>query len=1159
MPISTIFSNLFSSKEQQQGYTWQADETEGLILSASATAIQAIDAGKADQVSSYQHIALNMLAEEREAEPIPNGFIIPSEVVVKLDDITREMLALPQQWEGKINADIRSTTGKSNFNVVLKVQDRQGNFTGSYSVTGPVLKLSSTQQFLLTPPQLIIFSAIEEHKSSDKTEYDNLKLILSLQDAQKAGAEIKLGQFEKLDIKAPESISIEAELDQNGNLILTPNMGQDADNETVQKVLGQLRSPKAKALRVNDEIILFDKERLNAVHEILSNRVIPKDKVEHFLKNPTAYINAAYVDLEIGFSVRVQGATAFKHAYFGETDEAETDWFGAKTSTENILPISKLIDFIHDPDKFSQFKAEYADAVQSGSDSIDFAKKIFDINDPEAVEKTLKSIEEKLLHGGADPADDPQYKEPEEEKAKPERIVVDIALNDENLDIASPTLEKSIDEILYPADQLTWSNYLRTPFPHQETGVRWILGLTQAKEHYEGGLLADDMGLGKTFMALSAVDQLYKIKNQTNDTKKPCLLVAPLSILQNWKDEVEKTFSSSPFVDIVLLQANGDLPRFRVGGVETRQHIEETNQYPDDDNVVKESGEIKYSLNVGKKFLEERLDVPQRFVITTYQTLRDYQFSLCTIDWGMVIFDEAQNIKNPNALQTRAAKGLKADFKLVATGTPVENSLKDFWCLMDTACPGHLGSYQNFRESYVLPILQAAGDEIEDVRGLAGRQLRLSVGPLMLRRLKEDNLEGLPQKNIYVGIQAKEWEYLPSLNKIMNGPQLDIYDATLKVQSEADSNVVLGALQRLRDVSLHPQLADRGMLKIPKKDNSFKALLQESGKIQSLLTVLADIKKRDEKCIIFAVNKRLQQFLSLALGRYFELGPLPIINGDTKAVAKKDTAITRKSIIKDFENHAGFHIIVMSPVAAGVGLTVVGANNVIHLERHWNPAKEAQATDRVYRIGQKKDVNIFVPILHHPLHESFDVNLHHLLSKKTLLKDAVVTPEQAVPNPGGFDNHGFEPSARFTKNDLYRISWEQFEALVAELLFKEFRANKSYLTQSGSDYGADVVIMKDSTIHLIQCKHTQSGRYDGYKAIQEVHSARVKYSQGLNKKVGSLIFATNAKSLSPNTKKTAKQYDVQIFSYNDFVDLLDTHKITFENIFNRLNKSRYQV
>ncbi|MFT5700279.1 MAG: SNF2 family DNA or RNA helicase [Desulforhopalus sp.] len=1157
MLVKDILEKLFSGNEKRNGYSWEAD-SQGINLHVSSSTTDSITAGNAGLLVTHQHVALRMLVEQGSIEAIPYGFLIPTEVAVSLDRITKDILTLPPDWAGRFEADIQGETGRSNFAVILKIKNEGGPLTRAYTLTGPILEFSATQQFILTPAQQLIFGALTAHTSSEKSEYENLRLLLGLQDGQDAGANIDLAHFERLDIKAPESISIEAELDEKGNLILTPYMGQDADHGKIQRVLGQLRSKEAKALRVNNEILLFDEERLKAVHEVLNNRIIPKEKVKQFLKNPTAFINASYVDLEIGFSLRVHGVTTFKHAYFGETDESETDWFGAKTSSETILPIAKIIEYIHDADQLSLFKGEYKDAVQAGSDTLDFAKKTFDISDLEAVEKAIEATERKLLHGGADSATEPGNTEEHEETVTQDRIVVDIALNDENLDIASPALEKSIDEILYPDQDLDWSNYLRTPFPHQAIGVRWILGLTQAEEKYEGGLLADDMGLGKTFMALSAIDHLYKFKKHANETKKPCLLVAPLSLLQNWKDEVEKTFSASPFVDIVILQADGALPQYRVGGVETKQNNEPPKQQLDDEESGK-IAEVKYSLKVGKKFLEERLDIPQRLVITTYQTLRDYQFSLCSIDWGMVVFDEAQNIKNPNILQTRAAKGLKSDFKLVATGTPVENSLKDFWCLMDTACPGHLGSYQSFRESYVLPILHAAGDEIEDVRGQVGRQLRLRVGPLMLRRLKEDNIEGLPPKTIHVGLKGEEWEYLPLLDKVMCDTQLDIYNATLKVQAEAETHVVLGALQRLRDVSLHPQLADKGMLKLPEKDKALRALVNESGKLQSILSVLTEIKKRKEKCIIFAVNKRLQQFICLALGRYFNLGPLPIINGDTKAVAKKATVKTRKSIIKEFEDQVGFRIIVMSPVAAGVGLTVVGANNVIHLERHWNPAKEAQATDRVYRIGQKKDVNIFVPILHHPIHESFDVNLHHLLSKKTLLKDAVVTPEEAIPNPGGFDKQSFEPTAKLSGSDLSKISWEHFEALVAELLFKEFGAKKSWLTQSGADYGADVLVVSDADVHLVQCKHTKSGRYDGYKAILEVHGARLKYEEALKKKIGSLILATNAKHLSANTRKDAKQYDVQILSYSDIERLLASHEITFSHIFKRLDQPRYKI
>ena len=158
------------------------------------------------------------------------------------------------------------------------------------------------------------------------------------------------------------------------------------------------------------------------------------------------------------------------------------------------------------------------------------------------------------------------------------------------------------------------------------------------------------------------------------------------------------------------------------------------------------------------------------------------------------------------------------------------------------------------------------------------------------------------------------------------------------------------------------------------------------------LDVLDDIRSAQEKVIIFILSKNVQRFMKVWLDKIYGLD-VSIINGDTSAVERKGDSLTRKGLIEQFESVDGFNIIIMSPVAAGVGLTVVGANHVIHLERHWNPAKEAQATDRVYRIGQKRDVYIHIPAAVHPEFDSFDVHLDRLLSRKLLLKDAVVTTD----------------------------------------------------------------------------------------------------------------------------------------------------------------------
>ena len=1145
MKITTIAKKLFSRASREDSYKFESSP-EGLIFHTNSVPTKQISGGDAGEWITAQYVTLRMLEEQGDAESIPNGFIVSSETISRLDLESRDLLGLPDQWDGAIKAIINGVTGKSTFSVDLKVSNNKGDFTHSYDVVGPLLKFGEIKSYVLSRNQYRVFSAHNAHQTSEKSEFDNLLFLNKLQECKNIGCYISLSHFDTLDINVPDSVTIEAEFDPDGNLILTPFMGQEASHERVQKVLGQVARENKNTIKVGDEIILFDENKLNAVKEIISNRVIPKEKVKEFLSKPTAYIDASLVDLDVGFSVRVHGAIAFKHAYFGETDESGIDWFGKLASAESVYAISKIKEYIKDKGSLSQFEQDFDNASKTGASTMEFEGKEFDISNKEQVQKTISEISSSLSSGENEPEakDSDNTGDTETDDIEDETLVVDIDLNDEALDSVSPKVEASIDEIC-TNEHLDWGNYARTPFSHQERGIRWILGLLNSPTGSSGGLLADDMGLGKTYMALSSIDHYYNKVSIVGDTKKPILIIVPLSLLEVWKDEVAKTFTDSPFKDIVILQSNADLPAYREGGVEIRGSSD---------------GELepKYSLKIGQKFLANRLDMPERLVITTYQTLRDYQFSLCLVDWGMVVFDEAQNIKNPNALQTRAAKGLKSDFKLVATGTPVENSLADFWCLMDTVSPGFLGSYQEFREEFVRPILQAAGDEVEDIRDRVGRELRIKVGALMLRRVKEDNLDGLPAKNIYVGIDGTDWEYSSDLGRVMSGYQLKVYDGAIANQVESESNHVLTTLQRLRDSSLHPRLADGGRLENAKNAKVAKSVVGESEKLVGLISTLDQIKAKGEKCIIFCVNKRLQAFLSVHLGLVYKLGPLSVINGDAKAVAKRRSVPTRKSMITAFEAKDGFNIIIMSPVAAGVGLTVIGANHVIHLERHWNPAKEAQATDRVYRIGQQKDVNIYVPLLLHPEIESFDVNLHRLLATKTMLKDAVVTPEDVLPNPGGFGSAEALVSNPITFEDCSKLSWQQFEALAMEVLSKELGASSAWLTKSGNDFGADGVMTVGDGNVLIQVKHT-SGKYDGYKAIQEVVGAKPVYQSSLGKNIKGLYFFTNATKLSKRSREIAKECSVNIYSGADLSDLLLKHHISYKAILARLDKSRMVV
>ena len=1177
--VGKLFRSLFSKEETAEHYQWKA-ESEEVNFVVSLSALDKIKMGQAGLWLSHQHVILSMLAEQGQAEIIPNGFIVSTQVVVSLDDASREALELPDVWNGHIKGSFKGRTAGSNFLMSLQFASESTHYTSIYEVNGPMLELDG-RTYLQTQSQSLIFTALLTHQNSNRTEADNLRLVMALQEAQDSGANLTLSVFDKMELKAPNQVTVTAELNHEGNLVLTPNLGQSASYEQMQAVLGQLRQDGASVIRVGEEIILLDEIRLKAVHEILKNRIVPKDKIEAFYETPSAFIDASLIELDVGFSARVKGATYFKHAYFGETDESGISWFDSgRSKPVNVLPIEQLINFIRDDEDLRDFEQRWNDSKQTNANSLDLRKKSFDISDAEAVEQAISAIKKAIKTGEWPdaPEETPEVCPPTNDDFPPEKtddeppvttgdgasvpsddtdpppsIVIDPEGNDE---ILSYDVSNQIASVSYPKEELDWTKYSRKPYPHQMDGVSWIVGLAiegMKKQSIQcGGLLADDMGLGKTFMALAAIEQLYRI----NKEEKPCLIVAPLSVLQNWKDEVEATFSDSPFSDIVILQSASDMKHYRIGGKETKQSFSgvETDQgLPEDGELAK----IRYSLKVGEQYnLDDRLDRPKRLVITTYQTLRDYQFSLCKVHWAMAVFDEAQNIKNPNAMQTRAAKGLNSEFNLLVTGTPVENSLADFWCLMDTAVPGLLGSYQDFRDKYITPILQAASDEVYDIRIQVGKKLRLDTGSFMLRRIKEDNLDGLPKKTISVGLDSGSsgWVYDERLKSMIKGFQKDSYDAIITANNEGDSNEVLANLHCLRNISLHPYLADKGRLTISQKASQaeIKNDLSESAKLEGLLGILDSIRSKEEKCIIFCINKQLQQFLCLALGSLYGLGVLSVINGDTKTVDNRNAAKTRKGMITAFEAKEGFNLIVMSPIAAGVGLTVVGANHAIHLERHWNPAKEAQASDRIYRIGQTKDAHIYIPILHHPEGDSFDVNLHKLLSKKTLLKDAVVTVEQVLPE---MPQSGSQVNRRLNSSDLTKLSWQQFEALCAELFFKDLSAKSGWLTPV-NDKGADVALVHDDVATLIQCKHTRNNGYQGYAAIQEVIGAKSFYADLLKRDVGNLFFVTNAKKVSSEAKRVAKVSGVTVFTYNDLAALLNKHSVEFRDVYARLEKPR---
>ncbi|MDN3402560.1 MULTISPECIES: DEAD/DEAH box helicase [unclassified Pseudoalteromonas] len=966
-------------------------DSYGVNFATDEASFHCLNKGEGGGSQLIQHVVLKMLQERDIAQLIPNGFRLDSEQACLLDPEDTDVLGLPPFFNNDFDVDIQGRTTKSSFTLQLfaKLENQK------YPVKrkGPILFFSEQTQYLMTPEQLNAVLAVEKHSSltpDDRTELNNVLAVAKLQQAVKDGLKLDLKHFDKFDLVQPEHITVTANQRADGSLELSPSFGDGSSSDDLQNRLAQLQGD-GQVMRIKDRIVLLTDDKKQAVKEVLQNRTIPAHKVAEFIKTPSAFLDASILNLDLGFSLRVAGIGKMVHIPFGQDSDGSNGWFSTNTDSE---PPERLVKLLECEEDVVSFEQSYQQAKGQNADSVFVDDESIDIRDEQRVTETLAEVRENL----ANPSNETDISDTDDLPVKKEQVSLLLKDTEEhNKDIVNKVsqLNKSIT--------FDRTNLARTPFPHQESGISWMLSLLKSAQldnyddmyRVQGALLADDMGLGKTYMTLVMMAEYLTIQRQNNKSEKPILIVAPLSLLENWEQEVDATFNESPFRDIKVLQSARDLKEFRVKGAE-RESMQLATVI-DDSHADHES--IRYALHVGADAATKRLDMDRRVVITTYQTLRDYQFSLCVIDWGVVVFDEAQNIKNPNTQATRAAKGLKADFKLLATGTPVENSLSEFWCLMDTAQPGLLGDWGYFRERWIKPISSANEEEKAEVRLDVGNDLRNAAGQFMLRRTKEDELTGMPTKTIKTGIHkdlADNMAFAPELARNMTGGQLLGYnqiveDYRAEKAKEQGGGHALTVLQQLRAVSLHPRL-DEVFKQPPNNAKDAQRNLQESEKLRMLLDILSDIKNKKEKVIIFATTKKLQAVLKICLDKIYELN-IHVINGDSKAMATKKEQLSRKGMITDFEAKDGFNIIIMSPVAAGVGLTVIGANHVVHLERHWNPAKEAQATDRVYRIGQKKPVFIHLPCLLHPEYDSFDVNLDKLLAKKTMLRDAVVTPE----------------------------------------------------------------------------------------------------------------------------------------------------------------------
>ncbi|MCZ2096697.1 MAG: DEAD/DEAH box helicase [Anaerolineae bacterium] len=477
-----------------------------------------------------------------------------------------------------------------------------------------------------------------------------------------------------------------------------------------------------------------------------------------------------------------------------------------------------------------------------------------------------------------------------------------------------------------------------SPKPHQETGIRWL------QRHWiegsPGALLCDDMGLGKTFQALAFCQWLREAMEAGTIERKPLLLVAPVGLLRNWEREIEEHLAAPGLGDIV--RAYGEHLR----GLRRGRHVDGT-----------------ASLDTARL---ARGDV----VLANYEAVSDYQLSFGAVPFAAIVLDEAQKVKSPKARMTHAVKAMNADFVLAMTGTPVENRLADLWCIADTAQPGALSDLKAFSSRY-----EVEGADVAALRGQIWQEegdAESAAPRLLLRRLKTDKLEGLPRKHEHV------------IKETMPNRQAEAYGRALALQEISGPEGTLGMIHALRRVSLHPLLVEGGVM-------AGDLRVEDSARLKATIDVLDRVAESGEKALVFLESLDLQdtEQLPMLLKRRYSLERLPmVINGQVGTEA-------RQARVEAFQRDTGFDVMLLSPKAGGVGLTLTAANHVIHLSRWWNPAVEDQCSDRVYRIGQKKLVHIYYPLAIHPEagERSFDLQLQMLMDRKRrLAQDLLAAP-----------------------------------------------------------------------------------------------------------------------------------------------------------------------
>ena len=1077
-----------------------------------------------------------------------------------LDENDFEFFNLPEYFTGYINIDTEGHfQGKNGIKYNYEITDSIKNYYirfGNIIESGNIKKILPKEQY-----KLIKEINLYNNGENTKLAFEQYKIIHEINKKKDFVDIIMSGYLKKSnDLEIIDNIVIDFIENENGEIELIPKIESfsEEDNKKLEKQFKNARIGKSYY-----EIEINNKKLKIVINETIKKTINTIKKYDgkisksEFINRSSNFFEEEILESEnisLNYGPRVKGLGYLSYRPSPAPNNSDIDWFNKELpriyTDENSIKL--------EPQNLSYLEQQLEKIKGSNNKielefNVDNEKKIISLN-----EENLSNEIKKLKNSMKDIMD---YK-----RSKQVNEIIDLMKDSKNKEyveyngnyikfVASETqwvkkylislvdkeekgdkkkkrkekvllLEDNINQIDYSeANKENKEDNFKLIIPkslrkeiklleHQEEGVK-KLEFLYSESKVNGILLADDMGLGKTIQILVFLAYLKEINELL-----PSLIVLPTSLIDNWKDEIEKFFESNTF---------------KLKSIKGR---------------------------VNKALVDDFLNYD--LILTSYETLRINHVKMGKIKWSAMVCDEAQKIKNPSTLVTTAVKTQNVKFKIVSTATPIENNLQDLWCLVDLAKPGLLYSLKEFKKRYLSKKVQTKEKSFfrEEKKQNLNDELQNKLGNSFIRRMKEDalNKQGrtFPKKII------KYIEIRPSNKQIEN---LNI----LKNMRDAGTPV-LSIIQGMLMSCSHPKITANNTL-----DFNETLLINESNKLAYIEEILMNIKEKNEKVIIFTKYKKMQRILSIVINKWFGYAP-KVINGES------NTSV-RRNVLKEFQESKGFKIIILSPEAAGVGLNITEANHVIHYTRHWNPAKEEQATDRAYRIGQKKDVFVYYPIVSfnnssEKVNEltfnnndewiNAQINMDTsegspeeklnklILKKKKILKDfffaasTEFTSKELEEDLFGYKDIKKDVFLKIT--DIDNIEWDLFEALSVLIIEKMFNGY-GYLTNKGSDKGIDGLVFTPKDNILIQSKKSSSKT--GRKAFNEIVGGQIQYEKVLNKKFNKLFIITNA-DIAKTLKELEDDKLIEVIERKKLAEFLNNNNIKLSELIEK-NKDRYNI